>query len=171
EFPNSVRAALNPEEYRLIHRTEVADAEPLLASGNVDAAILDVEQEDVRSLWIIEKLRRSQPECPIIALSAPQGRDLAEEAYLQGVSYILPKPVRRRLLADILQRTLKERQATTVSRLKSPVIGMSGTPPAMQPRADAANVNSLQAFSSFSSILAGSLSIDGILRGSLQALR
>src|SRR6185436_10506410 len=137
EFPSSVRTALNPEEFRVVHRAEISDAEPLFHSGNVDAVVIDVEQDDVRSLWTIEKLRRIRPQCPIIAFTAATGWDLAEEAYLQGVSYILPKPVRRRLLTDIVQRALpRQGPSTILPGAPSPMASMSSAPappgPALQ---------------------------------------
>ena len=169
EFPNSVRAALNPDDFRVIHRIELAEAEPLLVSRNVDAVILDVEQEDVRSLWTIERLRRIQPTCPIIALSAPAGWELAEDAYLQGVSFILQKPIRRRLLTDILRRTL-ERQPRTAA-LSPPAIASAVPMAAPALEAPAASRDSLQAFGTLSGILGGSLSVQGVLERSLQVLR
>jgi len=171
EFPSSVRTALNPEEFRVVHRAEISDAEPLFHSGNVDAVVIDVEQDDVRSLWTIEKLRRIRPQCPIIAFTAVSGWDLAEEAYLQGVSYILPKPVRRRLLTDILQRALQQ-QGSAVAPPDSPrpVAPMSSLPSLALPRL-AADTDALQAFKSFSGILGGSLSIETLLQRSLKVLR
>src|SRR5437588_199718 len=66
ELAESLQAGLNPEQYRVLHRASVEDAEPLLARGLADACIVDVELTNVQGVWFIEKLRRRAPKVPII---------------------------------------------------------------------------------------------------------
>jgi signal transduction histidine kinase/DNA-binding NarL/FixJ family response regulator len=104
DFAEAVRAALNPEKYRLVHRISLEEAEPLLTRGMADACILDVEPANVQGIWLLEKLRRRLPHCPIIAYTATKDWQWEEEAYLQGVSHVLTKPVRPRMLDALIER-------------------------------------------------------------------
>ena len=70
EMSDAVRAALNPEKYRIIHRISIEEAEPLLTRGVLDGCVLDVELTNVQGIWVLEKLRRRMPHCPIIAYAS-----------------------------------------------------------------------------------------------------
>ena len=61
DFAESVRAAINPEHCRILHRATPEEAEPLLAHGLIQACIVDVELNDVQGLWFFEKLRHRAP--------------------------------------------------------------------------------------------------------------
>ena len=94
DFAESVRAGLNPEQYRVIHRSNVEEAEPFLATTSLSSCILDVELTSVQGTWLLEKLRRRAPKCPIIIYTGARQWEWEEEAYAQGVSHVLSKPVR-----------------------------------------------------------------------------
>ena len=63
ETAEALRAGLSPEQYRIVHRVGVDEAEPLLAHGIAQACIMDVELTGVQEIWILEKLRRRAPAC------------------------------------------------------------------------------------------------------------
>ena len=104
DFAEAVRANLNSEQYRVVHRIGVDEAEPLLTHGLAGACILDVDLMGVEAVWAIEKLRRRDAKSPIIAYSTENHSDWEEEAFLHGVTQILTKPVKGRLLNSILDR-------------------------------------------------------------------
>src|SRR5438445_3546031 len=104
DFAETVSAALNPEQYRVIHRSNVEEAEPFLAHNLADLVILDVELTTVQGTWLLEKLRRRGPKCPMIIYTGARQWEWEEEAYAQGVSHVLSKPVRPRTLNVILER-------------------------------------------------------------------
>ncbi len=104
DFVESIRSSLNAEEYRVVHRMDVDQAEPLLAHRIASACVLDVDLMGVQGVWVIERLRRRDPKCPIIAYTAAPASDWEEEAFLQGVTHVLMTPVRPRLLASLLER-------------------------------------------------------------------
>jgi len=104
DLADAVRAALNPEKYRLIDRISLEEAEPLLTRGMLDGCLLDVELTNAQGIWVLEKLRRRLPHCPIIAYSATKDWQWEEEAYLQGVVHVLTKPVRARMLDALVER-------------------------------------------------------------------
>lgn len=104
DFADTVSAALNPEQYRVIHRSNVEEAEPFLAHALADLVILDVELTGVQGTWLLEKLRRRAPKCPMIVYTGARQWEWEEEAYAQGVSHVLSKPVRPRTLNVIIER-------------------------------------------------------------------
>ena len=104
DFAQAIRTGLNPEHYRVIARTGLDEAEPLLAHGLAEACIADLELTGVQGVWFLEKLRRTAPKCPVIIYAGAKQPDWEEEAYLQGATHVLAKPVRRRTLTAILDR-------------------------------------------------------------------
>src|SRR6185503_2938916 len=102
-LPDAIRPLLSPEDYRLLHLTDLADLEPLAKGSFLDACIVDAEEGDVRALWMIEKLRQLAPNTPVIVFKGATW-EWEEEAYLKGVSAVLSKPVRGRLLISMLER-------------------------------------------------------------------
>src|SRR4051812_44034583 len=104
ELAESLRTGLSPEQYRIVHRTTVEEAEPLLAHGLANACIVDVELSSVQGVWVLEKLRRRSAKCPLIIYTGVKQSDWEEEAYLQGATHVLTKPVRIRMLTAVLDR-------------------------------------------------------------------
>ncbi len=91
DFAETIRKGLNAEQYRVVHRLGVEEAEPLLVHGLVGACILDVDLMDVEIVWAIERLRRRDAKCPIIAYTASSESVWEEEAFLHGVTHVLTK--------------------------------------------------------------------------------
>jgi len=104
DLPGAVRAALNPEQYRVLHRATLEDAEPFLANGLADGCVLDMEVTDVQAVWLLEKIRRRAPNCPTIIYTGTRQSDWEEEVYLRGAAHVLTKPVRARMLNALMER-------------------------------------------------------------------
>src|SRR5262249_15658187 len=100
----AVRAALNPEEYRVLHRATLEEAEPFLGHGLADGCVLDLEFTDVHGVWLLEKIVRRAPKCPTIIYTGAKQSDWVEEAYLRGAAHVLTKPVRARMLSTLVER-------------------------------------------------------------------
>ena len=94
DFPEAIRAGLNPEQYRVVHRLGVEEAEPLLTHDLTAACILDIDLMGVEGVWAIERLRRRNSRIPVIAYTAGSQSEWEEEAFLHGVTHVLTKPVR-----------------------------------------------------------------------------
>jgi hypothetical protein len=56
--------ALNPEKFRVIHRLNLAEAEPFAVRGIVDACIIDVELTSPQGIWVLEKASADSPSSP-----------------------------------------------------------------------------------------------------------
>src|SRR6516165_6594905 len=89
DLAETIRAGMNPEQYRIVHRVSVEEAEPILAHGLVNACIVDVELTSVQGVWLLEKLRRHAPKCPLIIYTGARQWEWEEEAYLKGATYVL----------------------------------------------------------------------------------
>src|SRR5437899_1058582 len=175
ELAEVIRAALDSERYRVIHRATIDEAEPLLANGLADASIVDAELNSVQGVWFIEKLHRRAPRCPIIVYTSAKQWEWEEEAYLQGVSHVLTKPVRGRLLNEILARLWSggtPAPATPVSLVPVPMarsLPAEVTRPAESPVMSP--VHTVTLLRDFSAILTHSLDAEGMLRQFLLMLR
>ena len=126
ELPGTVRTALESQPHRIIHRPDIEEAEPLLKQGALDACLVDADQPQVQALWIIERLRELCPSLPLFVFSMVRSPEWEEQMYLRGVSHVLPKPLRPRLLRALLERLPSRvkppvRSATALVSLQQPV--------------------------------------------------
>jgi signal transduction histidine kinase/CheY-like chemotaxis protein len=171
ELVETLRSGLSPEQYRVVHRVNVEDAEPLLAHGLANACIVDVEQSGVQEVWIIEKLRRRAPQCPILIFTGARQWEWEEEAYLQGAAHVLAKPVRMRLLTALLDRIFSA--PTSALAPLAPAQPLEVYKPAETPAPPpaAGAFQSLGALRGFSAILTHSLDAEAMLRQFLLLLR
>ena len=174
DFAEAVRTSLNAEQYRVVHRHNVEEGEPLLVHGLVSACILDADLMGVECVWVIERLRRRDAKTPIIAYTELSQSDWEEEAFLRGVTQILTKPVRPRLLNSILDRLWSQ---PTGPRPVSPVAAGNTaifSRATIDPNAAARFVSTSQTLDvlrDFSSILTHSLDAEAMLKQFLHFLR
>ena len=169
DFAETIRASLNQEQYRVVHRLNVEEAEPLLVHGLANACILDVDLMGVEGVWVIERLRRRDAKSPIIAYTANTQSEWEEEAFLRGATHVLAKPVRSRLLNSLLERLWNapatQRPAPMPSR--TPFFRTPEPPPNRVISAS----QTLDVLSNFSSILTHSLDAEAMLKQFLLFLR
>lgn len=168
DFAEAIRAGVPADQYRVVHRSGLEEAEPLLVHGLAEVCILDVESANVQGIWAFEKLHRRAPKCPIIVYT-PGAWEWEEEAYLQGATHVLSKPVRPRMLSALLERLWPITPAPRASVLVSPVqaveTGLSGGVAA------STAAQTLSVLRDFSGILTHSLDSEGMLKQFLLLLR
>lgn len=104
DFAEAIRTAVDSTRFRVLHRTTLEEAEPFLAHGLAEACIIDLELTSVTGVWSLERLRRHAPKSPVIIYTGAKQWEWEEEAYLQGASHVLSKPVRPKLLNAVLER-------------------------------------------------------------------
>jgi signal transduction histidine kinase len=170
DFAEAVRAGVNPEQYRVIDRTNLDEAEPMLAHGLTQACIVDIDLTSVQGIWFLEKLRRMAPRCPVIIYTGAKASEWEEEAYLQGATYVLPKPVRGRMLTALLDRLWLVPAAVPPTPPAAPRLPEEFIKPAERAAAPAA-IQTLGVLRDFSGILTHSLDAEGILKQFLLLLR
>ncbi len=172
DLAEAVRSGLNPESYRVLHRMDADEAEPLLQNRMLDACIVDVEATQIQALWMIEKVRRWAPQVPVIVYTGAARWEWEEEAYVQGVAQVLGKPVRARLLNALLERLGKLPASPPAAAPPArppgprsetvPSVAASGPPSAQQ---------ALGVLRDFSSILTHSLCAERMLKEFLLMMR
>lgn len=171
-FAGTIGNGLNAEEYRIVHRLNIDEGEPLLVHGLISACILDVDLLGVESVWVIERLRRRDTKTPIIAYTESVQSDWEEEAFLRGVTHVLTKPVRHRLLNSVLERLLNPpatpRPVKPLAPVETSLFRSNGPAPIGHPVIPGQTLDVLR---DFSSILTHSLDAEAMLKQFLQFLR
>ena len=171
-FAGTIGNGLNAEEYRIVHRLNIDEGEPLLVHGLISACILDVDLLGVESVWVIERLRRRDTKTPIIAYTESVQSDWEEEAFLRGVTHVLTKPVRHRLLNSVLERLLNPpatpRPVKPLAPVETSLFRSNGPAPVGHPVIPGQTLDVLR---DFSSILTHSLDAEAMLKQFLQFLR
>lgn len=171
ELADTLRTGLNPEQYRIIHRASLDEAEPLLAHGLVSACVVDVELTSVQGIWVLERLRRRNPKCPVIVFTGAKQAEWEEEAYLQGVTHVLAKPVRARMFAALLDRLFAAPMARLTPAPTIPAAEIS-SPAVTNPMMVTGSASqTLAVLRDFSSILTHSLNAEALLKQFLLLLR
>jgi len=175
DFAEAIRASLNSEQYRVVHRHTVEEGEPLLVHGLIAACVLDADLMGVECVWIIERLRRRDARTPIIAYAEMPQSDWEEEAFLRGVTQVLTKPVRPRLFNSILDRLWSQPASVPAAPIMPAAAGPSAfARMAVDPMATARLANAAQTLNvlrDFSSIMTHSLDAEAMLKQFLQFLR
>jgi signal transduction histidine kinase len=169
DLAEAVRAGLNSEQYRVLHRASLDEAEPLLVHGLVDACILDVELTSIQGIWAVEKLRRRAPKCPLLIYTGAKQWQWEEEAYLQGATHVLTKPVRARMLSALLERLWPLPASRTPAPLPAPVPGEASKSSELMPAHG--GVHTMRVLRDFSAILTHSLNAEAMLKQFLLLLR
>jgi len=178
DFAETIRATLNPEQYRVVHRLGVEEAEPMLTHGLATACILDIDLMGTEGVWVIERLRRRNSKLPVIAYTAGSQSEWEEEAFLHGVTHVLTKPVRGRLLNSLLERLWivpSGRAAPPAPAQPSSSGHTTQFFRAAEPSSDTTRffngVQTLDILRDFSAILTHSLDAEAMLKQFLQFLR
>jgi DNA-binding NtrC family response regulator len=66
ELPEAIRTALDAERYRIVHRLDLTDAEPLLDHALVHVCVIDSGVAESHGMWVVERIRRRVPSAPIV---------------------------------------------------------------------------------------------------------
>lgn len=172
ELAEALRTALDPERYRIVHRMNSDEAEPLLDHALVHVVVVDAEVAETQGTWLFEKIRRRLPNVPMLVYCDDGKWALEEEAYLAGVKHVLRKPVRARMLEAVLEQPGSAVQpARPAGQLRAQVPARHSNEPAPVRPGSEATLRALQKWREFSSLLANSLSTEALLKQFLLQLR
>jgi signal transduction histidine kinase len=165
QFGATIEAVIAPTRFQLIVKGSIPESEVLLARGAIDGIILDAELTSVRAIQLVEELRNVAPTVPIIAYAGSDQPEWEEQAYVFGVTNVLAKPVRARLLTTLVERIVPEMGSHTSALTPAPAPAVfRGAQSANQPR-------SLEALRRFAGILGHSLDAQALLEHFLLLLR
>lgn len=167
----AIQSVLDPKVYSEIVKEDVWEAESLLGRGAIDVTIVDVELIDARSVCLLEELKTAAPSCPILLYTASSQWEWEEDAYLIGVTHVLKKPIRGKLLNTLLDRLLTSHPVNP--KALPPGIAHSSNPaPVARPNHSISDhVRGLEALRDFSGVLTHSLDPDSLLKEFLLLLR
>ena len=126
-FPAAVEAAADASKYQVIVKDSLRAAESLLTRGAIDVVVLDVELNDVHAIRQIEEIRAAAPDAPLIVVTGEKQWEWEEDAYLLGVAHVVTKPIREKLLNNLLERVLENapvsEKVTRHSGFEKPIPG------------------------------------------------
>ncbi len=165
ESADTIRAGLDPELYRVIHRANQEEADPILTQLLVQAVILDLDTDVIQGMWTVNRLHRRLPRVPLIVYTDGRQSDWEEEAFSRGVSHVLSKPIRPRALNALLERLLAVPALQPPARIETQFITQT---PSVAPASVAQPHSVLR---NFSSILTHSLDAEALIRQFLVQLR
>ena len=167
ESADVIRAGLDPELYRVIHRANQEEADPILTQLLVQAVVLDLNTDVVQGMWTVDRIHRRLPRAPLIIYTDDRRSDWEEEAFARGVSHVLSKPVRTRALNALLERLLAQPAPAIQppARIETQFITQA---PSVAPASVAQPHSVLR---NFSSILTHSLDAEALIRQFLIQLR
>jgi signal transduction histidine kinase/CheY-like chemotaxis protein len=156
---------VDPAQFRIVAKTEVWDAEVHLRQGTIDAAILEFDLTDVQPIRTIEQIRAVAPDLPIFIYTANAKWEWEEEAILLGVTHVLSKPIRGRILNALLARLFK------TAEIAPPVVAPRAVEETRPQSSAIPPVRTLEVLRNFSSILTHSLCSGSLLKEFLMLLR
>lgn len=161
-LPAALRAALDRHRYTLVHHQTIDEARTLLEHRAADVLLLDSELTSVVPIRLLEQVREFLTSCPVFLFTSASQWEWEEEAYLLGVSHVLSKPVRARLLNSLLDRLW------STPRPDAPA-APPPAPPAAEPRR--LPVSTLEILRDFSTVLTHNLCAEALLKQFLLLLR
>jgi len=165
----AIRSSLDGARYRIVHRLNGNQAEPLLEHALVQVCVIDSEVAETEGIWLFEKIQRRLPGIPMIVYCEEGKWALEEESYLAGVRHVLRKPVRPRLLEAVFSQTpapIPVRSSATPRPLAPAKFTESAPRPGKE-----VTLRALQRWREFSGLLGHSLSTESLLKHFLLQLR
>jgi DNA-binding NtrC family response regulator len=117
-----IRDFLEANRYEVIEAGSCQEAEQLFSTSGPDAALLDYRLPDGSALELLPRLKKLNPNVPVIILTAYGSIELAVRAIKEGADHFLTKPLELPVMRVILRRLLetqrdRQRQAAAESGL------------------------------------------------------
>jgi two-component system nitrogen regulation response regulator GlnG len=104
-----------------------------LQQGRPDVLITDIRMPDMSGLELMERLTRTDPDIPVIVITAHSDLDSAVSAYQGGAFEYLPKPFDIDEAIELVSRAARQRTRGTAEQTTvKPIPRIIGQAPAMQ---------------------------------------
>jgi len=108
--------------YEIIEGETGVEAVQLVAQHEPDLVLLDMIMPDMDGLTALQKIKETQPDLPVLVLTAHASIQLAVEAIKQGAEEFIPKPADGSYIVKIVKKILAQQQtANDASYLKQSV--------------------------------------------------
>lgn len=140
----ALRDFLELQDYDVVEADGLTAAEAAARDTHPDAAVLDYGLPDGNALELLPRLKRIDPDLPVVILTGQGTIDLAVRAIKEGADHFLLKPVELPALLVLLQRLLErsrtERRALAgeASRGRAAIDPFRGSSPLMRRLAEQA---------------------------------
>lgn len=102
--------------YEILEGGTGLDAVELAASGEPELVLLDMIMPDMDGLTALQKIKETQPDLPVLVLTAHASIQAAVEAIKQGAEEFIPKPADGAYILRIVKKILTQRQTATDAR-------------------------------------------------------
>ncbi len=102
-----LRVLLRADGYDVVALQSALKARDLLATERFDAVITDLEMPELHGTEIVAAARASNPQMPVLVVSAYTGSPAAAVAMKRGACTLIAKPIEYDELAEALQRALR----------------------------------------------------------------
>ena len=100
----TVKMILDYEGYATVHAGDGAQALSLLAQHELDAVLLDIKMPGRDGMEILEEMRRSRPDLPVIMISGHGTISTAVEATKKGAFDFIAKPFKPKDLRAVINK-------------------------------------------------------------------
>jgi len=99
------------DDYDLAMAANGDEAIQKIQQGDFDLVLLDIQMPRVGGLQALEWIKRTEPDLPVVMLTAYQSVEVAKQALKLGATDYIPKPFEREDLLTQVKRAIE--QATT----------------------------------------------------------
>ena len=108
------RALLQDPALKVLTATSAGEGEALVTSSEADVVVLDALLPDKSGLETFERIRRHDPQLPILMISASSDSEMVIEATRLGAFDYLVKPLDFQHVRELVQRALEVRRLAHV---------------------------------------------------------
>jgi len=126
----SVKKILSRKGYTVEDALSVENAVKKIDHGSFDLVITDLMMPNTNGMELVQIIRKHYPELEVIMITGYASIESAVEATKLGAAGYLPKPFTPAELADLTEKTLKNRKAKTENKEKQAKVQ---SPPRKQP--------------------------------------
>lgn len=164
DLARAIGGLLGRDEYRVLPQGEWSEDVARTTADIFDVVIVDAELTSVQPIRLIERIRKRLPDRPLFVFKSDGQKEWEEDAYLLGVSHVFEKPVRARLLLEMLHR----HRPSTVPPVPAQLVPV---PPVEMAPVPVAPTRALEVLRDYSAVLSHSLCAESLLKQFLLFIR
>jgi DNA-binding NtrC family response regulator len=95
---------LGKTEYKVFEAEDRAHAFGILGAEHIDVVLCDIKMKDTSGFVILDEIRHTRPETPVIMLTGFIDKKVSERAKELGSFECITKPVRREKLIETITK-------------------------------------------------------------------
>ena len=126
---DSVRLHLKRENYEIQTVLSAKEALKILEAGEAQVVITDLMMPEMNGLELLEWVRKSTPEVPVIMITGYATMKTALQALRKGAFDYIAKPFTRAELQGVVARAARQAAGGSPAEAPAPALGADGTDP------------------------------------------